>query len=435
MKKLLALVAALMPLCCFAQFDADYYLVYTKDAKPEKVVADSVENPQQEGAVSFLDKHFPYQSMCEWTDSMPFLVIPEKRDMVLRQFYDMTAQRRISAMHLKHKVLHYCGHDDSSPARLFFVCPKDGSRYYYEVPNGTFETYCTGKLGVPSLAYLGDVDEARRTLMGRTLRTRHTFYSRDTSFGDEGVEQFTTTRGSEVRVVNVGVGTRAYPVKIIVEDSLKRQFFQNVAMSRTNSGMRDEEFNQMNHMYHTFDTAFELLDDNVLPGWDYNSYKGKVVYTRQAISLSNGRNGVISVKRLTPYVVEGISSQTGTDYMKLALRAVHGNGLYYTEVLFAAKADPSRLSDPSERIFEQIFGEGNPARMAGVRSQNLAAIADGKVEVGFTENEVRLCRDDEPTDVVNDKNSFAWIYRNEGAPVLRVVFNKGKRTVTRVVQD
>ena len=48
-------------------------------------------------------------------------------------------------------------------------------------------------------------------------------------------------KNMEVKVVAVGVGTRSFPVKIIVADKRGNEFFQDVAISKTNSGMRDDD--------------------------------------------------------------------------------------------------------------------------------------------------------------------------------------------------
>ena len=63
--------------------------------------------------------------------------------------------------------------------------------YYYEIPNGTFDDYCYGKMGVPTLAYLGDVDIAREKLMGKTLFTKTKHYCIDTEYDGDGFQEVT----------------------------------------------------------------------------------------------------------------------------------------------------------------------------------------------------------------------------------------------------
>lgn len=49
----------------------------------------------------------------------------------------------------------------------------EGKLYYHEVKNITLEQYCMKpKAGIPTLAYLGDVDIAKDLLEGETLYMR-----------------------------------------------------------------------------------------------------------------------------------------------------------------------------------------------------------------------------------------------------------------------
>ena len=99
-----------------------------------------------------------------------------------------------------------------------FTCEDDGKSYYYELPYGTFEDYCYTKMGVPTLAYLGDVDKARELLMNQPLLTRTQYFRVDTEYKGDGYRDVTVDKNMLVTVKAIGVGTRAFPVKIIVED-------------------------------------------------------------------------------------------------------------------------------------------------------------------------------------------------------------------------
>ena len=147
--------------------------------------------------------------------------------------------RNSSLKKIDKKIMIYKGHTEGSDghAHINFLCQDNNHMYYYEVPNGTFDDYCYGKMGVPTLAYLGDVDIAYEKLMGKTLFTKTTIFRIDTEYDGDGYQEITVPKDEEVKVIDIGVGTRSFPVKIIVEDKDGNEFYQNVAISKTNSGI------------------------------------------------------------------------------------------------------------------------------------------------------------------------------------------------------
>ena len=224
------------------------YIVKTKGAK-KTVVAASAEDPQAaketEEPQDTLSRFFRHVSMCDWGEGMRFMVIPDKKDMVIKTFADAETGQMVSSLKLRHKIMVYQGHENTGGLheRVNFKCEDDGKAYYFEVPTASFDDYCFGKLGVPTLAYLGDVDAAIEFFKDKTLFTLASEYYVDTELDGDGYKTITDVKpGTEVKVVAVGVGTRNFPVKIIVADESGREFYQNVAISKTNSGMRDEEF-------------------------------------------------------------------------------------------------------------------------------------------------------------------------------------------------
>ena len=221
------------------------YLVWTNNiifSEEKADTAQAQENaPEEETAMSFIERNFRYQSMCDWKEGMRFMVIPDKRDMVMRTFCDSTG-RLVSSMSLRHKIMIYKGHSGQGDLheRVDFICEEDSTPYYFELPTATFDDYCYTKFGVPTLAYLGDVDTAIEQLVGKRLLTKNKIYNVDVSTTSYGYQKIEVPEEIEVTVVAAGVGTRNFPVKLIVQDDNGREFFQTLAISRTNSGMRDE---------------------------------------------------------------------------------------------------------------------------------------------------------------------------------------------------
>ena len=274
------------------------YIVKTKGVKKSIVKPDQLAPVEQNAAPEnedFLSKNFRFQSMCDWKEGMRFMVIPEKYDLLVNTFRDATTNKEVSSGKLRHCIMIYKGHELLSNGRTHvnFTCADDNRNYYYELPNGTFEDYCFGKLGVPTLAYLGDVDKARELLLGKLLLTRTQHFRVDTDYDGDGYREVTEEKNKVVEVKAIGVGTRSFPVKIIVEDENGHQFYQNVAMSKTNSGMRDDEFIVDNEKF-LFKGSFDFTDDNMAVSQDIKEYLGQTVFTKIKTSMSSKGSGKLA---------------------------------------------------------------------------------------------------------------------------------------------
>lgn len=272
MKRLaVSLVAILLSVAGMAQ---NSYIVKTKGVKKpsmQKVRTDrntqaKVEEEEEEGPTDFIGAHFKYKSLCDWQEGMRFMVMPEKYDLVVNTFVSDSTHKEVSSGKLRYKIMVFKGVTETAEGKwnINFICEDDGIPYHFQVPSGSFDDYCYKKMGVATLAYLGDVDIARKLLMGQKLRTVTNLYRVDTEYDGEGYQEVSVKKGQVVKVVAVGVGERSFPVKIIVEDAAGNQFFQNVAMSKINSGMRDEEFGMEKAkfaFYGSFDLVFDEEED------------------------------------------------------------------------------------------------------------------------------------------------------------------------------
>lgn len=437
MKRLL-MVAALAIATVGIQVQANNYIVKTKGAK--KAVAQQQEVPQEElqeaeGARDFISQYFRYVSLCDWKEGMRFMVIPEKKDMVIKTFADAETGQMVSSMKLRHKIMVYKGHEDKGGLHehINFVCEDDGKAYYYEVPTATFDDYCFGKMGVPTLAYLGDVDTAIEVFKDKTLFTLASEYYVDTEVDGDGYEPITDVKeGTEVKVVAVGVGTRSFPVKIIVADENGREFFQNVAISRTNSGLRDDEFDISNMIIHTFRGAFEMPADNMAASSAYKKYIGQEVFTLYSTAMQDASGKTTRVARLSTFKIRDVRVLRGTHYVRLTLQGL-GTGKSYTkEVTFVNHDVSGDIAGTHEDLFSNLFASGNPLTMPGVKKAHLSDIQKSIVRRGYTENEVRLALG-EPTGKGDEGDAFyTWVYKNPGKPYACVFFDRRTKLVTTI---
>ncbi len=422
MRKLILLAGMTFAVLTSAAQD-NPYIVKTKGVKKVEVKADSKDAAAKEEEpepTDFMGKNFRFYSMCDWKEGMRFMVIPEKYDLLVNTFSDGETNKEVSSGRLRHMIMVYKGHQDMPNGRVHinFTCEDNKKNYYYELPNGTFDDYCYGKLGVPTLAYLGDVDKARELLLGKKLLTRTQLFRVDTEYDGDGYREVTVEKNLLVEVKAIGVGSRSFPVKIIVEDENGEQFYQSVAMSKTNSGLRDDEFTVDNEKF-LFTGSFEFTDDNVAVSSDVKEYLNKTVHTRFDIDMSSkgaGKERDIRVPAFTGFVIDEIRPMKNTNLYSLTLRETESRRIYYKEVTFSEE-DAS-----SENYFGHLFGKGDGESRTSSKETRMA-IREGRVIPGMTKDEVEMAVGVAPTKIKANDDTDIWIYPRSNGVVLDVQFN------------
>lgn len=417
----------------FAQTSASDYIVKTKGVK--KIVAEAATSPEAvAGAeneevtepLDFVGKYFKYYSLCDWRVGMRFMVLPDKYDLIVKTFTDAKEHKEVSSLPLRHHIMTYKGHDEADGhARINFHDETNNKDYYYEIPRGSFEDYCYGKLGVPTLAFLGDVDVARDNLVGKTLITRATVYRVDTDNESDGYQEVRVPLNKEVKVTAVGVGTRSFPVKIIVEDDKGNEFYQNVAISKTNSGMRDDEFVQ-DAARNDFYGSFSVPDDIMTVSKNITDYLGKIVHTKfvtPMITRGDGRERTVRVPKMTSFIIDNISALRNEKYATLTLTEVESRRAYFKEISFefnkAVLNNPERLAE----YFGYLFALGEGVDRETTQAAR-AAIRAGRVTSGMTEDEVILAMGEEPDNKENaDSGRYLWNYKRSSGK-LTIVFGR-----------
>ena len=324
----------------------------------------------------------------------------------------------------------YKGHEDMTNGRVHvnFVCEDDKKNYYYELPNGTFDDYCFGKLGVPTLAYLGDVDKARELLMNQVLLTRTEFFREDTEWNGDGFREVKYPKNKVVTVKAIGVGTRSYPVKIIVEDDEGNQFYQNVAMSRINSGMRDDEFDVDKEKF-LFQGSFEYTGGEMAVSSDIRSYLNQTVHTKVSTAMSSKGSGKVrdvKVPRFTGFIIDEINPVKDSPYHTLTLRETETRRIYYKDVLFKEQDLMNYRDATRDDYFGYIFGMGEGA-LHNTSLETRTAIREGRVIPGMSEDEVLMAVGEPFNKVKDSKGVREWLYNRSNGVLLVVQFNaKGK---------
>ena len=414
------LTAGLAMLLMTVSAQENPYIVKTRNVKKKVVVENlltdstSIEE-EDEAATDFISQHFKFYSLCDWKEGMKFMVMPEKYDLVVKTFTDAGRGKEVSSMTLRHKIMIYKGVTESSDGHwhMNFLCQDDNKLYYYEIPSGSFDDYCYGKLGVPTLAYLGDVDIAKEQLMGKKLFTKTRVYRVDTDFDGDGYRETLQPMNKEVTVVDVGVGTRSFPVKIIVEDEAGNEYYQVVAMSKTNSGMRDDEF-IMDSLKHTFYGAFELQDAVMKVNKDFKTYIGQVVhnkYKTEMITKGDGKERHVTIPKMMSFRIDNTLAMPNSEYVTLTLTEVESRRVFYKDVTFKNPAGNPNARTKEEEFFGYLFAMGEGQARETTQAAR-AAIQQGRVIKGMSEDEVTLAMGEEPTKIQKrDDGRYEWLYQ------------------------
>lgn len=434
----LVLMSALLGMNVEAQ---NKYIVKTKGA--QKIVNQRMDtsNEDENEKQDVISRNFSFRDLCSWQKGMRFMVIPEKKDLIIKTFADSLTGNMVSSNLLKYKIMVYKGHDKVGGLNehINFMCEDDGKTYYYEIPSYSFDDYCFSRQGVPTLAYLDDVDKAIELFKGKKLRTKASSYYVDSEVDTNGVELITDVPvGTEVTVKAVGVGTRSYPVKIIVADKRGREFFQNVAISRTNSGMRDSEFGASQVIPHTFDGSFELINDNMSVDKEYGEYRGKVVYTLRRTDMTDSQKLRVRVARLSVFTISDVQKMPNSKYVRLTLTGTGSGNKYYKLVSMNGDSNVTWDADtdaPQEDVYSNLFAEGDPSKFPGIRKKNYMDIQKGIVRKGFTEQEVKLALG-EPDVKGNAKNGvFTYTYNSTPSQSRsEVFFDATTKKVLRIIK-
>lgn len=411
-----------------ASAQSNPYIVKTKGVKKSAMtamqdeIAEAKEEEEDESQ-DFISQNFKFHSLCDWEEGMKFMVMPEKIDLVVRTFTDATTGKEVSNMTLKYKTMIYKGHSESKDghAHVDFICQEDQKPYYYEIGYGSFEDYCFQKTGVPTLAYLGDVDIAKEKLLDKKLFTKTKYYRIDTEYDGEGFQNVEVDKDMEVKVVAVGVGSRRYPVKIIVEDKDGNQFYQNVTMSKTNCGMRDDEFVADEARY-LFNNSFELMDDimSISPR-NYKQFIGKVVHTKIPVKMLNEVSSKQqAIPRLAEYNVVSISPHKNDEFCTVKLRNTTTGNFFYVEALL--DHTQAQTMGKENEFFGAIFAPG-PGKKVVTSEASRAMIRQGHVGIGMTGDEVEMAAGEANYIEYSDGGVYYWVYERSNNKLLYVQFD------------
>lgn len=370
-------------LCIYAQ---NGYIVTTTS----KQTSASVESPEKQ----FINDHFRFYNLCDWTPGMKFMVIPERKDIIIPPFKSTETGKDVDTGDLKYKIFEYLGNEVTDRGFVHFNFECEGKQYYHELKNITLEQYCLKpKAGIPTLAYLGDVDIAKDLLEGQTLYTRTNKVRIDDPNSTSGYKEVPIGMNEEVTVTAVGVDSRSFPVKIVFQDNKGNTYYQPVAISKTNCGMVDSDFIMENKNKY-FPNSFSFSNANAKKSENLMSkYGKKAVYLKAETECMDETDNSVKLPRYTQFIIQNIISENGTPYVTLELQTIDGK-TYKVKTTFT-HTNVVNVILQSDNYFTDIFGIGNlRAKYPDITEEVWGMISRGEVRKGMTTDECRLALGD-----------------------------------------
>lgn len=373
----------------------------------------------------FITANFPLQPLCKWTPGMRFMFIPSSRDMFLPTLSNYETEKGIDNSVLKHKILTFTGTEEISRKisndtnyNTRFIFEHEGRKYYYEIKNMRLdELYLKApRSGINGMVYLKDVDTAKELLIGKTIYIQSETARVDDANNYSGYRDVSVPINMEATITAVGVGSQAYPVKIIFRDTQGKSYYLEVALSRTNSGMDVNDF-QGEYRMKYFPNAVSFTNKSVSNIESIkNKYLGLTVYPKKVLTatrdVSLESKQMESRVHLSRYMILRIKD------IKLAPPSSIGdllledkNGTVY-EMEADLKYDVITRND---NYIEDLFGlEDIHKKYPGITDKRWDIISRGDLEVGMSAEECRLSIGNPIEIQVKKDNRFeTWFYNGK----------------------
>lgn len=380
------------------------YLVTTVSSEQEE----KNDSPEKQ----FIDSHFSFYSLCNWTPGMKFMVLPERRDMVMPIFKLKESNRDVNTADLRHKIMEYLGVEITERNFIHFNFECEGTIYCHEVKNTTIEQYCQKpKAGIPSLAFLKDVDVAKQELVGKTLYLRTNKVYVDDPNSTAGHREVAITKNEKVTVTAIGVGTRAFPVKIIFTDEKGKSYYLPVAISKTNCGMIDNDFIMDNHNKY-FPNAFSFSDINSERTENLmEMYGNRAIYLKNETTLLDKNGNTVKVNKYAQFSIQNIIPEKNPPYVQLEL-VTPTNERYTQRVSFSSTSTVDIILQTGN-YFADLFGMGNlKAEYPQIAEGDWERIRRGEVRKQMCTDACRLALGD-PIRIHKINEYETWFYTDK----------------------
>lgn len=379
------------------------YMVSTKAT--QKSSGSNADTPEHE----FINTYFRNYKLCEWVPGMRFMVIPERKDLIIPTFKDASTNKEVNSGDLKYQIFEYLGYEITDRGYIHFDFHCEGKSYYHEVKNTTIDDYCAKpKAGIPTLAFLDDVDAAKKLLEGKTLYMRTTKVRVDDPNSTSGYREVTIKLNEKVKVTAIGVGTRAFPVKIVFEDSKGHSYYLPVSISKTNCGMTDNDF-IMDNKNKFFPNAFSFTDTNVKTSQSLmDKYGNHIIYLKKSAVFTSTDGQKVRQPRYSHFKIKEIKTDVNSHISTLEL--TNETGETFTFKTTFKSTNTANIILQSDNYFHDIFGTGNlKVQYPDINNELWQTISQGEVRKGMTTDECRLSLGN-PIRIHRVGNEESWYY-------------------------
>ena len=120
-------------------------------------------------------------------------------------------------------------------------------------------------------------------LIGKTVYIQSESARVDDANNYSGYQNIAIPVNTEATITAIGVGSQAYPVKIVFKDTQGHSYYLEVALSRTNSGMDLNDFQGEKRMKY-FSNAFSFTNKSLGTIESLkNKYLGMTVYPKKML--------------------------------------------------------------------------------------------------------------------------------------------------------
>lgn len=372
-----------------------------------------------------IESHFPLQQLCHWTPGLKFMFIPDAKDQFIPILCTYEGEKDIDNSKFKYKIFEFLGTEEKAKelytginynTRFIFSC--EDQKFYHEFKSQRLDEICqkNPRASINGFVYLKDVDVAREQLIGKILYTRITTARIDDSNSYTGYKEVPISPNQKVTIINIGVGSKSYPVKIIFEDAQGKVYYVEEALSRTNSGMDVSDFQADKKMKY-FPNAFSFTDKSVNSMESLkNKYLDMAIYPKKTLAVKGELNqeGItgssrVQLLRYTPLRIREITMEAGNTIATLTLMDTNGS-IYETEVNL--KYD---YIIKNENYIEDLFGFGDiQKKYPYITPENWKLIAQGEVKAGMDTDECRLALGNPIQVEFRKDNRFeTWIYNGK----------------------
>ena len=191
-----------------------------------------------------------------------------------------------------------------------------------------------------------------------------------------------------------------------------------MAISKTNCGMRDDEFVTDNAKY-LFKNSFELVDDIMaVNSYNYKVYLGRIIHTKYPTAMLNEvTKKVQAIPRMAEYQIETITPHKTDDKATIKLKNTTLGTFFFIDMVL-----DSHRAERQEDYFGYLFAPG-PGKKVQTSESSRAMIRQGHVGIGFSEDEVMMAAG-EPNKIQYGQNGqYTWIFNRSNNKLLFVDFD------------